>query len=64
MGQSLANLLVHAIFSTKARRPFLRSEEIRDEIREVFKRHWVAFDERYVWDWNTQGSDAPSGRVA
>jgi hypothetical protein len=32
MGQSLTHLLVHAIFSTKDRRPFLRSEEIRDEI--------------------------------
>jgi len=46
MGQSLAHLLVHAIFSTKDRRPFLHSEEIR----EIFKRHRVAFDERYVWD--------------
>ena len=56
MGQSLAHLLVHAIFSTKDRRPFLHSEEIRneiyyqEEIREIFKRHRVAFDERYVWD--------------
>ena len=32
MGQSLTHLLVHAIFSTKDRRPFLRSEQIRDEI--------------------------------
>jgi hypothetical protein len=32
MRQSLTHLLVHAIFSTKDRRPFLRSEEIRDEI--------------------------------
>jgi putative transposase len=31
-GQSLTHLLVHAIFSTKDRRPFLRSEEIRNEI--------------------------------
>ena len=46
MGQSLTHLLVHAIFSTKDRRPFLRSEEIR----EIFKRHRVAFEERYVWD--------------
>src|ERR1700732_5103065 len=41
MGQSLTHLLVHAIFSTKDRRPLLRSEEIR----EIFKRHRVAFDE-------------------
>jgi REP-associated tyrosine transposase len=32
VGQSLTHLLVHAIFSTKDRRPFLRSEEIRNEI--------------------------------
>ena len=32
MGQSLSHLLVHAIFSTKDRRPVLRSEEIRNEI--------------------------------
>ena len=32
MGQSLARLLVHSVFSTKERRPFLRSEEIRTEI--------------------------------
>ena len=29
MGQSHAHLLVHAIFSTKDRRPFLHSEEMR-----------------------------------
>jgi hypothetical protein len=32
MGQSLTHLLVHAIFSSKDRRPFLRSEEIDNEI--------------------------------
>jgi len=32
MGQSLTHLLVHAVFSTKDRRPFLRSEEIRNEM--------------------------------
>ena len=32
MGQSLAHLLVHAIFSTKDCRPFLLSKEIRNEI--------------------------------
>ena len=32
MGQSLAHLLVQEIFSTKDRRPFLHSEEIRNEI--------------------------------
>jgi putative transposase len=32
MGQSLTHLLVHAIFSTKDRRPFLQSMEVRNEI--------------------------------
>ena len=32
MGQSLARLLVHSVFSTKERRPFIRSEEVRTEI--------------------------------
>jgi putative transposase len=32
MAQSLARLLVHSIFSTKDRRPFLRSENVRIEI--------------------------------
>ena len=32
MGQSLAHLLVHAIFSTKDRRLVLHSDEIRNEI--------------------------------
>ena len=32
MGQSLTHLLVHTIFSTKDRRPFLQSEEVRNEI--------------------------------
>ena len=58
MGQSLAHLLVHAIFSTKDRRPSciprrfgMRSKiSYQEEIREIFKRHRVAFDERYVWD--------------
>jgi hypothetical protein len=45
---------VHGIFSTKDRQPFLHSEEIR----EIFKRHRVAFDERYVWDCPPRGSDA------
>jgi putative transposase len=32
MSQSLSHLVVHSIFSTKDRRPFLQSEEIRNEI--------------------------------
>jgi hypothetical protein len=30
----------------------------------LLHRHRVAFDERYVWNRNANGSDAPSGRVA
>ena len=32
MGQSLSHLLVHSVFSTKDRCPFLRPEDIRSEI--------------------------------
>jgi hypothetical protein len=32
MGQPLAHLLLHAIFSTKDRRPFPLSEEIRNDV--------------------------------
>ena len=44
--------------------PVLGSEEIRNEMEEIFKRHRVAFDERYVWNRNANGSDALAGRVA
>jgi hypothetical protein len=70
MPQSLSHLIVHTVFSTKDRRPFLQSEEIRietyaymadqaehhrklsyqEELRELLKRHRVAFDERYLWE--------------
>jgi putative transposase len=32
MPQSLANLLVHIVFSTKERQPFLRNAKLRDEM--------------------------------
>ncbi len=32
MAQSLAKILVHAVFSTKERRPFLRDKPLRDEL--------------------------------
>src|SRR5258708_4635661 len=32
MPQSLANVLLHIVFSTKDRRPFLQSEEVRGEM--------------------------------
>jgi len=63
MPQSLSHLIVHAVFSTKDRRPFLHSEDVRidtyahhrefsyqEELRELLKRHRVAFDERYLWE--------------
>jgi hypothetical protein len=33
MPQSLAKVLVHVVFSTKDRRPFLRDKAIREELR-------------------------------
>jgi putative transposase len=32
MAQSLAKILIHTIFSTKARRPFLRDKSLREEL--------------------------------
>lgn len=32
MSQSLSNLIVHLVFSTKHRKPFLRDESLRDEM--------------------------------
>jgi len=32
MPQSLAKILIHTVFSTKARRPFLRDKTLRDEL--------------------------------
>ena len=56
MPQSLAKILVHTVFSTKERRPFLRDRPLRDEVtfqnelREFLRRYQIEFDERYVWD--------------
>ena len=32
MPQSLAKILVHTVFSTKDRRPFLRDKSLREEL--------------------------------
>ena len=56
MGQSLAHLLLQAIFSTKDRRPFL--------IREIFKRYRVPSRNALFGIEAPRGSDALSGRVA
>jgi len=36
-----------------------RKISYQEEIREIFKRHRVAFDERYVWDCPPRGSGRP-----
>jgi hypothetical protein len=57
MGQSLAHLLVHAISNVESVTAYIlnqaehhRKISYQEEIREIFKRHRVAFGERYVWD--------------
>ena len=63
MPQSLSKILVHAVFSTKDRRPLLRNNPLReelyryhrkvlfqDEFRQFLKRYEIEFDARYVWD--------------
>ena len=47
MPQSLVQVYVHIVFSTKDRRPFLQD---KDEFRRLCQLHGVAIDERYVWD--------------
>ena len=49
MSQSLASVVVHIVYSTKNREPWLR-DPIQDEFREICKRHDIGSDERYVWD--------------
>ena len=36
MPQSLGKILVHTVFSTKDRRPFLRDRQVRDELHHYF----------------------------
>jgi hypothetical protein len=60
MPQSLARILVHTVFSTKDRRPWLRyvaeqeqhhrKVSFQDEFRLLLKRYELACDERYVRD--------------
>jgi hypothetical protein len=66
MAQSLALVLVHIIFSTKNRSPFLQSTEVRSQahayltaslraldcapLRALLNKHEIRFDERNVWD--------------
>ena len=46
MSQSLVNNLVHLVYSTKHREPLIPE----DELRALFDRHQIDYDERYVWD--------------
>ncbi len=62
MPQSLANVLLHTVFSvSESQQPVVRAyierqEEhhrtmtFQDEYRGLLERHGIAFDERYVWD--------------
>jgi REP element-mobilizing transposase RayT len=64
MPQSLAKILVHTVFSTKDRRPFLRDEALRGELHQYLGGILANLqcqpiivggvedhvDERYVWD--------------
>ncbi len=45
MSQSLASVLLHIIFSTKDRFPFLTEPNVRTEMHS-----YLTFDDRYVWD--------------
>ena len=46
MAQSLSRILMHLVFSTKNREPWI-CPAIRPKL---LKRYGVNFDERYLWD--------------
>ena len=61
MPQSLSQTIIHLIFSTKDREPFLdeyirkqeehhSSRTFQEEYRDLLKKTGVDFDEKYVWD--------------
>jgi len=53
MPQSLANVLIHIVFSTKDRRPLFQNLAVRNEthaVRMLLKKHRMEYDERYLWD--------------
>ncbi len=62
MSQSLLEVIVHVIYSTKNREPRLRDSDLRselyaynatilkDEFREICSRLRIEIDERYVWN--------------
>ena len=46
MAQSLANVLVHIVYSTKHHKRI----SFQDEFRALCPRHGIALDQRYAWD--------------
>ncbi len=46
MSQSLAQVLVHIVYSTKHHKRIA----FQDEFRAICQRHGIALDERYAWD--------------
>lgn len=73
MSQSLVKNLLHLVYSTKHREPWIPKEHrealwayqagifksmqsyhrkttFQDELRALFNKHGIEFDERYVWD--------------
>jgi hypothetical protein len=60
MPQSLSSILIHLIFSTKNREPFITAAietELHPYMAKIFreypkflKAYGIEYDERYVWD--------------
>jgi len=53
-------IVLHVVFSTKERRPFLRDLDLGNELRRLLERYQMAYDERYGWierdeRWNSFG---------
>ncbi len=46
MAESLANVLVHIVYSTRHHKCI----SFQDEFRELWRRHRIALDQRYAWD--------------
>jgi len=63
MPQSLSSILIHLVFSTKNREPFItpgietelhpyiaKIITFQEEYRKFLKTYGIEYDERYVWD--------------
>ncbi len=44
-----ADIIVHIIFATKDRRPWLK-DRVQEEFRLICAKHGIVIDERYAWD--------------